>query len=208
MGRPSKYDYPNEKECEVCGEPFYVKPSQYVKLHCCSPECGKIRRQTSMPKGKYHYNWNGGESFNKANGYMLIQVKGHPHGNSRGYVYKHRYVVEQNIGRLLETWEHVHHIDGNKLNNEYSNLQIVDVYEHMRIHYKEIIDRDGQHYLAKLSAEEVVSIYKDVHNGVVSVKDLADKYRVSTTNIYYIKNKKWWKEIIESYEEEILNDKN
>ncbi len=40
------------------------------------------------------------------------------------YVSKHRYVIEQSIGRKLETSEIVHHIDMNKENNNEDNLQL------------------------------------------------------------------------------------
>lgn len=47
---------------------------------------------------------------------------------------EHRYVIEKDIGRELETKEHVHHIDENKLNNCLSNLQVVSPSEHRKIH--------------------------------------------------------------------------
>lgn len=47
-----------------------------------------------------------------------------------------RYVMEQKIGRKLLTYEYVHHIDGNALNNEIGNLQIVTPLEHSIIHNK------------------------------------------------------------------------
>lgn len=46
----------------------------------------------------------------------------------------HRWIMEQHIGRPLTADEHVHHIDGNPLNNELSNLQVIDGSEHMRLH--------------------------------------------------------------------------
>lgn len=49
----------------------------------------------------------------------------------------HRYVMEQAIGRKLNRLEHVHHLDGNKLNNDISNLKIMTRSEHHGLHMKE-----------------------------------------------------------------------
>ena len=55
---------------------------------------------------------------------------------------EHRYVMEQHLGRRLETHEHVHHIDGNTRNNEISNLEILNHNEHNRLHMTRM-RRDG-----------------------------------------------------------------
>lgn len=40
------------------------------------------------------------------------------------YVHKHRLVMSQSLGRPLASKEQVHHIDGNRDNNDISNLQL------------------------------------------------------------------------------------
>jgi hypothetical protein len=45
-----------------------------------------------------------------------------------------RYLIEQHIGTTLNKDQHVHHKDGNPLNNSLSNLEIVDAVEHVREH--------------------------------------------------------------------------
>lgn len=69
-------------------------------------------------------------------------------GHDGGYIrfsdgrYVHRVVVENHLKRKLETSEHIHHIDGNVLNNNISNLQIVNNSDHRKIHSR-ICKRDS-----------------------------------------------------------------
>ncbi len=48
----------------------------------------------------------------------------------------HRWLMEQKIGRRLNSNETVHHIDFNKLNNDVNNLLLCTISEHMSIHAK------------------------------------------------------------------------
>ena len=52
--------------------------------------------------------------------------------------HEHRVIAEQMLGRALKRNEIVHHIDGNKHNNEPSNLQIMTQSEHVRLHLQEM----------------------------------------------------------------------
>jgi len=49
---------------------------------------------------------------------------------------EHRYIMSKHLGRELSRYEHVHHIDENKLNNNISNLVILSQSEHARHHMK------------------------------------------------------------------------
>jgi hypothetical protein len=64
-----------------------------------------------------------------------IGYEGVTYSNGR-YVYEHRYIMEQKIGRLLNSTEIVHHIDGNKFNNYIDNLILVDSISHGKEHSK------------------------------------------------------------------------
>ena len=55
-------------------------------------------------------------------GYKLIHLPNHPRANNKGWVYEHYVVAEQKLGRYLQDKETVHHIDGNKTNNDPDNL--------------------------------------------------------------------------------------
>lgn len=73
-----------------------------------------------------HHNWNGGRSFNE--GYIRLKLKRDDPFlsmvNKKGYVLEHRYNMARSLGRVLRATEQVHHIDGNRLNNHISNLQL------------------------------------------------------------------------------------
>ncbi len=83
------------------------------------------------------------EAFINSKGYMLIYRPSHPCAMYHGYVYEHRLVVEEKIGRFLKIDEEVHHKDDDRLNNHPDNLEIVSEKDHQRLHkgWKKI---DGQ----------------------------------------------------------------
>jgi hypothetical protein len=68
--------------------------------------------------GASNPNWHGGERTDER-GYRRVRVNGK-------YVREHRLVAEKMLGRALRRREVVHHIDGNTLNNDPSNLQVFD----------------------------------------------------------------------------------
>lgn len=65
----------------------------------------------------------------------------HPHGEKRPdrkkrYIYLHRVVMENHLGRLLKDYEEVHHKDEDPTNNALSNLVLSDNRKHQRQHSK------------------------------------------------------------------------
>jgi hypothetical protein len=73
----------------------------------------------------------------KVKEYLIVYIPDHPFA-SDSTVYLHRLVMELHLGRYLAKSEHVHHIDGNTLNNEISNLMIMSNSEHSKLHYHHI----------------------------------------------------------------------
>lgn len=69
-------------------------------------------------RGSQHASWKGGR-YLKKDGYILICNE-----DGSGYVLEHRKVMAEHIGRPLKRTESVHHIDGNRQNNDISNLQL------------------------------------------------------------------------------------
>lgn len=106
--------------CETCGKEVrkYIEPSTLKKSgqpRFCSRTCkGKAL------SGANHPMWKGGRRINDG-GYVLVHCPSHPSAKN-GYVREHRLVMENHLGRLLASWEVVHHINSNTADNRIENL--------------------------------------------------------------------------------------
>lgn len=69
--------------------------------------------------------------------YQYALVPEHPNCTKNGYVLLHRVMMENHLGRLLNTNEVVHHKDHNKKNNSIENLELLDSKEHIKLHMLE-----------------------------------------------------------------------
>lgn len=78
-------------------------------------------------------NWKGGRKIT-TKGYVQILVKGHPYADSNGYIFEHRYIMEQYLGRYLRPNEVVHHKNGNKQDNRIENLELMTNSTHSTMH--------------------------------------------------------------------------
>src|SRR5688572_12598051 len=85
-------------------------------------------------RGENNVNWNNGMYI--SNGYRFILLPNHPYSDSRGYIFEHRYVMEQHLGRYLTPEEIVHHINEDKLDNRVENLFLTNRVEHPSFHKK------------------------------------------------------------------------
>lgn len=70
----------------------------------------------------------------KGTGYMYCHAPDHFTANKAGKVMEHVYVMSMHIGRKLEKNECVHHIDRDRTNNDISNLVLMTISEHARLH--------------------------------------------------------------------------
>lgn len=67
--------------------------------------------------------------------YFYFCDKEHPLGDKNGIVYYHRHVASEKLGRWLEPYEHVHHLDGDRSNNNSDNIVVLSASEHARKHH-------------------------------------------------------------------------
>ena len=70
----------------------------------------------------------------KKGDYMYALVPEHPLATKNGYVLYHRVVMENHLGRLLNSHEVVHHKNHNKFDNRIENLEVLNDIEHVRMH--------------------------------------------------------------------------
>jgi hypothetical protein len=121
--------------CPVCGNEVIKKSKDGLKSRCCSHAC---YAKTRSRRGPYKQSV-------LISGYRYLQRPDHPACGKKGYVAEHRLVAEEQLGRLLEASEVVHHINHDKLDNRPENLQVMTGSEHMR-HHKEHAKRgeDGK----------------------------------------------------------------
>lgn len=67
-------------------------------------------------------------------GYVKVYLgMHHPMADKRGETYEHRLVMTKHLGRPLESSEHVHHLDGDKTNNDVANLELIGNQTHYLI---------------------------------------------------------------------------
>lgn len=102
--------------CGKTARMLYPSDAKALKGYC------KLCKGEST-KGEKHPRWNGG-LWRLRNKYCMKKAPTHPNANLNGYVYLHRLVAEEKIGRLLKKGEVVHHIDRDRNNNHPSNLMV------------------------------------------------------------------------------------
>lgn len=129
----AKVKYP-EVDCPTCKKKFKPKSKiskkgkLYAQIYCSRICCYSTRRGTNHPRA----------------------VEGNRHINSHGYasvldpekrfksgrILEHRLVMEQHLGRKIESDEHIHHVNLVKTDNRIENLKLIENFEHQELHYQ------------------------------------------------------------------------
>lgn len=125
------------KDCYVCGEPFSFYPREGYKNIVCSRKCNgqhqkNIGNKPPAYSGKQHPSWTGGRGIHLMHGrtpYYRVTI-------DKKRVYEHRYVMEKKLGRKLQPYEIVHHINHDSLDNRPENLQVMSWSEHTLHHHR------------------------------------------------------------------------
>ena len=120
--------YLAEQPCELCGTPFRPRADASPgRGRFCGRTCAnKYRRSLRLPWGE------DGHKF--VDRYVMVRMSSHPAAKATGYVYEHRLVMEQQLGRYLKPSEHVHHINGDRTDNRIENLELMTAPEHLLEH--------------------------------------------------------------------------
>jgi hypothetical protein len=153
----------------------------FMRLHGAgvpSRPIGKVK-----PYGPNHRNWKGGRSV-APSGYVYLSVQGRR-------IPEHRYVMEQQLGRLLTTREHVHHLNHIRDDNRPENLVVVDVGDHGRLHLGRCAGAlNGR---AVLTNEAVQEMRRRREQGAF-VRVLMAEFGVSRSTVKRIITNQSWKE--------------
>lgn len=111
-----------------------VRLKDYRSKNCRS--CAKKGKKNPMFEiwSSDHPNWRGG--YIQKNGYRLVRRYGEE-------VYEHRWIMEQHLGRKLNSNEIVHHLNGNKTDNRVENLVVWNQAEHVA-HHKPMLGKKSK----------------------------------------------------------------
>ena len=118
--------------CDFCGREFVSWPDvRRIKLHCsreCYHSCTRAGNHLPFPKGSISSaaaRWKGGKIVRR--GYVFVHLPDHHsivNTPNRKYVAEHRLVMEEKLGRNMESYETVHHINGVRDDNRPENLEL------------------------------------------------------------------------------------
>jgi hypothetical protein len=114
-------------DCPICKKSFYVQPSVLALRKTGFKFCSRSCKHEAMRKGNLPWGFKDEGADKNRNKYPRKQI-------NKIRLKEHRRIMQEHLGRKLEKWEVVHHINGNPKDNRIENLQLTTVSEHGKIH--------------------------------------------------------------------------
>ena len=108
---------------------FWPRTIRHRTKQCC-----RAKISQSLINGKWK----------DTDGQIRKLAKGHPCADKDGYVREHRLIMEEYLGRFLESKEFVHHNNGKRDDNSLENLELMKSGEHCAYH-----SRGNKNWLGK-----------------------------------------------------------
>lgn len=130
--------------CATCGKEIRVSPSSVRERNFCTNGC---RLAWLKEHVRTETNVKGHSKGHKAPHLTALNIERNPKlalerdAVKRGVYSDHRRIMEQHLGRKLEPWEDVHHINGIHDDNRIENLVVLSHREHLKLHWKEAKER-------------------------------------------------------------------
>ena len=187
----------NDELIEYFGRTYLSIYKKARSLNLYKTKEMKFENRSICRSGSKSSSWKGGKKYTNQ-GYVLVLDKEDPKSDTNGYIFEHRKIMSEKIGRTLDDDEVVHHINGIKDDNRIENLELLTKGEHTTLH-----NTGSKHSEeTKIKISEVAKerfrdkrnhpMYKEVPvhqmvkmvEGGMMVKDVCSMFNISKTTYY------------------------
>jgi len=124
--RAAKRKNGEDVACKFCSSLFYVPKYRKDIASYCTRRCKALATPQNAEKARQNSPVMMRAGSGQKRVYRTIMVDGKQ-------VREHRFIMQNHIGRLLLPHEHVHHINGDGLDNRIENLQLLTNSEHQKL---------------------------------------------------------------------------